>query len=374
MHILFTFKETVSQIRSIYSSESVLKNHGGSILSLTILNKLILTLDKFGQFIGKTSERITVREKGDLVQEVPFFQVEQILVVGNGISFSSDLINECAERGIPITFLTSTGKPLARLASPDLVGTVATRREQLLAYSDRRSVLLAKLFIEGKIRNQMSTLKYFARHRKEANREVYEKICQGNDKLESLLKECDSLDGAKIDEVRELLLSIEGRAASVYWEIVGEIFPAELNFTGRERRGATDPVNSALNYGYGILYSQIWNAVVLAGLDPFAGFLHADRPGKPSLVLDLIEEFRSFVVDRTVISYFSKGGSLKMDGDCIADDARRDLGNRVLNRLNEEERFKGKKHKVRTIVQLQSRHLATFLRGEGKYKPFVGSW
>src|SRR5438477_161295 len=76
---------------------------------------------------------------------------------------------------------------------------------------------------------------------------------------------------------------------------------------GRETRGAVDPLNSALNYGYGVLYAQVEQALILAGLDPYAGFLHADRPGKPSLVLDLIEEVRQTVVDRTVIGLVNRG-------------------------------------------------------------------
>lgn len=335
---------------------------------------MILTADRFGQFVGRTSERITVKEKGQVVEEVPFFQVEQILVIGRGISLSSDLVQDCAERGIPITFMSSQGKPIARLSSPDLVGTVITRREQILASFDERSRQVVQYFLDGKIRNQMNTLKYFARHRKEANREVYERIVSGNAELEKLLAELGGVANGTADTERGLLLSIEGRAAAVYWEIIGQIFPPELVFSGRERRGATDPINSALNYGYGILYSQVWGAIVLAGLDPFAGFLHTDRPGKPSLVLDLIEEFRSFAVDRPLVSLFTKGGQVKMEEDRIAEDSRRELAKRFVERLDEEETFEGKKHKLRTILQLQARHLAVFLRKEGPYKPFVGSW
>src|SRR5881409_3033564 len=82
---------------------------------------------------------------------------------------------------------------------------------------------------------------------------------------------------------------LEGRAAQGYWSQIASIIPAELAWPGRETRGATDPFNAALNYGYGILYGQVEQALTLAGLDPYGGFLHADRPGKRSLVLDLIE-------------------------------------------------------------------------------------
>ena len=95
------------------------------------------------------------------------------------------------------------------------------------------------------------------------------------------------MSGGEIDEIRERLLSIEGRAAQRYWSSIKDIIPAELAWPGRQTRGAKDLFNSLLNYGYGVLYAQVEQAILLAGLDPYAGFLHADRPGKPSLVLDL---------------------------------------------------------------------------------------
>jgi len=335
---------------------------------------MILTVDGFGRFIGRTSERIVVKEKGKLVQEVPFFQVEQVLVVGNGVSLSSDLVRDCAERGIPILFLSNSGKPVGRLSSPDLVGTVSTRREQMMALLDGRGLQVTKLFLEGKIKNQMATLKYFGRHRKEANREVFERIYQGTDAMEDLLDDLKAVGEGTVDQHREYLLSIEGRAAAHYWDLIGQIFPPELGFVGRERRGATDPVNSAFNYCYGILYTQIWGAVVLAGLDPFAGFLHTDRPGKPSLVLDCIEEFRSFAVDRPLVAFFTKGSKLRMEDDRIAEDSRRELTGKFFARLDEEKMYDSKRHKLRTILQMQARRLAVFLRNEGGYRPFVGSW
>jgi hypothetical protein len=88
------------------------------------------------------------------------------------------------------------------------------------------------------------------------------------------------------------------------------MLPDALGFAGRSHQGATDAVNAALNYGYGILTAHVWGAVMNAGLEPFAGFLHVDRSGKPSLVLDLMEEFRQPVVDRPILSWLNKGGQL----------------------------------------------------------------
>ncbi|MBT9148386.1 MAG: CRISPR-associated endonuclease Cas1 1 [Syntrophomonadaceae bacterium] len=147
-----------------------------------------------------------------------------------------------------------------------------------------------------------------------------------------------------------------------------------MDFPGREHRGAEDPLNSMLNYGYGILYSQLWSAVLLAGLEPFAGYMHVDRPGKPSLVLDLIEEFRQPVVDRVVIAMFSKGCKVQLEEDKLSATLRKELAEKILGRLETTENYDGKKYKLSTIIQRQSRSIATFVRGEGKYRPFVGGW
>jgi CRISPR-associated protein Cas1 len=116
------------------------------------------------------------------------------------------------------------------------------------------------------------------------------------------------------------------------------------------------------------LYSQVWGAVLNAGLEPFAGFLHVDRPGKPSLVLDMVEEFRQPVVDRAVIAYLNLGEEVKLVQGMLEAETRKALVERVLNRLLATETYQGKRYQVRSIVQMQARRLASFLRGEGVYK------
>src|SRR5581483_9902432 len=133
-------------------------------------------------------------------------------------------------------------------------------------------------------------------------------------------------------------------------------------------------VNALLNYGYGILYAQVWGAVVNAGLEPFAGFLHVDRPGKPSLVLDLVEEFRQPVVDRTVIAFINLGQSFGMKDGLLDQETRRIIGERILERLASTERFRGEHFQIRSIIQMQARTLVSFLRRKSKYRPFSFRW
>ncbi|MDO8691572.1 MAG: CRISPR-associated endonuclease Cas1 [Dehalococcoidia bacterium] len=123
----------------------------------------------------------------------------------------------------------------------------------------------------------------------------------------------------------------------------------DFGWEGRVTRGATDLVNSCLNYGYGILYSHVQRAVLLAGLDPYAGFVHVDRAGKPSLVLDLTEEFRQMVVDRTIFGLLNRGVKVEAEEGRLVESSRRLLAEQVYARLDGEEPYEGKKHKLRTI-------------------------
>ena len=179
-----------------------------------------------------------------------------------------------------------------------------------------------------------------------------------------------------MDEVRGQILSIEGRAAKKYWDALKQVIPERYGWPGRRGRGARDPVNAALSYGYGILYGQIERALVLAGLDPYGGFIHTDRPGKPSLVFDLIEEFRQVVVDRTVVGMANKGMKLELDDKgLLVEEARRAVAEKVLARLEAAERYERKRQPLRVIIQSQARHIATFVRGDrAVYEPFVARW
>lgn len=328
----------------------------------------------FGTTLSKKSERLVIKEQGKVIDEIPFRDISTLTIASRGVSLSSDVILECIENGIQVNFLTSSGKPYAKVTSPQLSGTVITRREQILAYTDERGLSLALAFINGKIKNQINVLKYFGKYRRSADSALYEEINLRVSEIEKIRAELQQVSGTRIDDARGTIFSIEGRAAQCYWDGVGILLGQKIDFLGRERRGAEDPVNSALNYGYGILYSQVWGAVMLAGLEPFAGFLHTDRPGKPSLVLDLTEEFRPCIVDRTIAGMIMRGTAIKQQDNRLAEETRRELARRVLERLDGEEKYDGKKHRLKAIIQRQARQVAAFLRGESKYKPFIAAW
>jgi len=335
-----------------------------------------LILDRYGLFLSKHSERLRVKSEGQIMEEVPLIHLDSVLITSRGVTVSSDVVEVCAERGIDIVFILGNGEVYGRLSGPALVGTVKTRREQLMALGDRRGLELGKAFAAGKIKNQKNILRYFAKYRKIVDRELFAFLENSREKLEGNIKTLMDITGMNVDEKRDFILNIEGRSAAIYWEAIRALLRDDMEWQGREGRGASDPINSALNYGYAILYGQVEKAVLLAGLDPYAGFVHTDRSGKPSLVLDLIEEFRQQVVDRVIFGMLGKGSEIKVNDEGKLDEkTRKTIAQKFFERLDGEERYEGKKQKLRTIILKQAQAVASFVRADRPaYKPFVGGW
>ena len=300
--------------------------------------------------------------------EVPFFRVKELVIEGRGVSISSDVIEELCSRNVPVHFIRRSGRSVAMLLSPDLVGMVKTRRAQVRAYGGVLGVEYARSVVIGKMRNQAALLKYFGKYK---GREGLEEILKG---LGALVRRGRRVKGRNVEEVRGKFLMYESQAGRLYWEGVKILSDGKFEFEVREKRGARDSFNVALNYGYGILRGVVTGALQTAGLDPYAGFLHTDRSGRPSLVLDAMEEFRQPVVDRAVISLFDLGVKVGVDGNGLDDDGKKAVRDRVYERLESKCVFRGRRWSMEGIVQRQARSLAVFLRGDGRYRPYVMKW
>jgi CRISPR-associated protein Cas1 len=343
-----------------------------------------LIVDEYGAHVGKYSERLKVTKKGETLAQAPLLHLESVTVANQGVSISAEAVRECTERGIPIFFLSGTGTPYASLYSAGLTGTIATRRAQLAAFESVRGLRLAMAFGMGKLANQANLIKYMAKYRKESDPELFEELrLRAGEVLDQWIaierigQYPEVQEGlANLADFRAELLGLEGRAAERYWGAIRRVLPEKFGFPGRAGRGATDPVNAALNYSYGILYGQCERCLVLAGLDPYAGFLHVDRPGKPSLTLDFIEEYRQAVVDRTVIGLANKSVTFDQDDrGLLVKETRQMLAAKVQERLDGPVSYEGKRRPLRAVIQLQARHVATFLRGERpQYAPYQMGW
>ncbi|MEW6189021.1 MAG: CRISPR-associated endonuclease Cas1 [Actinomycetota bacterium] len=338
-----------------------------------------LVIDGFGKFLGIEDDQIVVREKGSVIHRVPPGEIRQVIISGKG-SLSTHALEKLLENQVDVLFIDFRGKIRARIYGP-ILRTVKTRREQYKAFDDERSVILSKEFAKTKIKNQYAVLGTIAKARKDYDAKTAQAIMNLREKIRDQLKELDEAKEEKCNDIREKIMGIEGNSSSYYWLALSKIFPTEFNFAGRTGRYATDPINAMLNYGYGVLLGDVLRAIHLAGLDPYAGFLHVDRPGRESMALDLIEEFRQQVVDKPVIKLVTKK-QVSIDdfeifgNSCrIKDDARLLLLREVLGKLESKVEYRGKKYTFTQVIQKQAIQIAKFLRGEiSSYRGFYLRW
>jgi CRISPR-associated protein Cas1 len=340
-------------------------------------------LDDFGIFLGRKRNRFSVKKNGE-IKEIVADDVDSIICCSSGVAISTSALELATENNIQVVFAKYRGWPYAVLMPASLTGSVRARREQFLAYNDERSVVLAKKFIAGKLVNQANFLKLMAKNRRQTDPKLSEKLYESGKLIDEANDRISREQGSKIDATRQQIMNLEAEAARYYWECVRQILPAELEFTGRITRGATDPFNAMLNFGYQtVLFPEVWKAVSYAGLDFYAGYLHADRSGKPSLVLDLMEEFRQQLVDRTLIGLITK--NVIKPNEIIAPDSveegrvlRKDVIKVLLaslqERLDSNVMFNGQKGSLKSFIHLQPRCMVRFLLREADYVPFCLGW
>jgi len=322
-----------------------------------------LIVNEFGSYLSKKENRFVIKTK-EKEDEYSADQVEQI-IISSPSSISEGVVKLAIEKNIDIVYTSYSGRPFARIYPCTLGGTTLTRREQAKAYFDLRGIRLVKKILEAKLENQLFLIKRLSKTREGLfSKEIVS--------LEKHLKKLKVFSGELIDDCRQKLLGYEGYAASVYFSCLNKIVP----FGNREPK-AEDIFNTALNYGYGILYSEIERACILSGLDPYLGFLHMDRYGKPSMVLDLVEQFRP-IIDRAIINLFVRkqvsDSDLEKIGEAIllTKDGRTKIIEEVMESLSFKVSFNNKKLTISAIILEQGREIARFLLGNSEdYKPFI---
>ncbi len=310
-----------------------------------------LIVDGYGVFVGIKNGMILIR--GDEEREIPVGNVEQVVITTKGVSISSAFLRIAFKNNLDVIVLDSNGSPLGRFMPFMKKANVKVRKEQYKAQEDERGAFLARSFARGKIMNQYYLLKSIAKNRK--RKDVLE-LCYGIKERAERVSEFNT---------PERIIQEEAKAAEMYWEGIAEFY----EFEGRKKRydNPTDPLNVMLNYGYSVLMSYVWLALELTCLDVYAGFLHAENPKRPALVVDLMEEFRQPVVDRAV---FRVRNAEVKDGKLSAK-TRRELMLEIQRRLNTKVTFENRKLPIEYHMYLQARRIERFLLGKGRYSPFI---
>jgi CRISP-associated protein Cas1 len=335
---------------------------------MAIIEDLIVT--EPGSFVGLNGKRIRVELKTGETVEAPILHLRSVQVLTRAASVSVAAIAACCEAGIAVHLIDGYEGHCASLVSSALTTVITSRRAQLEALHDARGVAIARALGAGKIRSQAYNLRYVARRQEGA---IAAALQEADADLLGYADRLEALDAETVDEVRAAMMGIEGYCARRYWQALTPVIPAQYGWTERTGRHAGDPVNVLLNYGYGILYGEVQKALIVAGLEPYAGLIHTDRPGKPSLTCDLIEEFRAPIVDRTVIGLVNRQFTVTFRDDGRLDhECRRALAEHIISRLKAQGVYGRKKYELRSIIQMQARRLAAAFRGDQEYQSYGG--
>ncbi len=327
-----------------------------------------------GLFLGKRDKMVTVRKHGNIEKEIPLINLRNITVLSKGVSFSSNLVQACAINKISIDFLGNNGMPYAMIISPSFVD-VQIGTAQLSAYSNNKSFYLIRKFVYGKINNQANLIKYYGKYYLKHHHEFSRVYSSYLSDMKAHSGAALKLKDKTLDEFRLKMFAIEGQASAKYWKIVEVLVKSKRPFDGRVRQGATDLVNCMLNYGYGILYARITQAIIHARLNPCLSYLHKPERNRPSLVFDMIEEFRQPVVDRAIFALLMKNKNLIADHGLLDEHTRNLVANKVIDRINTMEMFRNREMRLSEIIQAQAYALAKFIEGEAKsYKPYRSKW
>lgn len=259
-----------------------------------LLNTLFLTTQKL--YLKKQGETLVVKSGEETKLQLPLINLSGIVCFGN-ISISPFLLGHCAKCGISISFLSEHGKFLARVQGP-VSGNVLLRRAQYkMTDNPNLCVMIAKNIVIGKIANCRTVLQRALRdHENKIDSLSMSGVVNDLDRAIERVNFCEDL---------EILRGIEGDSARQYFSVFNNLIVAQkenFKFCERSRRPPMDRVNALLSFVYTLLYHDIRSALECTGLDPSVGFLHRDRPGRLSLALDLMEEFRPYFADRLVLS------------------------------------------------------------------------
>ena len=337
------------------------------------LNTLYVTTQ--GAYLAKDGESILVRVEGRPKARVPAHNLAGIVCFGN-VSFSPFLLGHCSERGILVSFLTQRGRFLARIHGK-VSGNVLLRREQYRRADDEDAcAAIARNVVVAKSANCRLSLLRARRDRPDS---------PGGPAVEAAAAELSRcLRQVQRERSVESIRGVEGAAARAYFGVFRYLITQQVDsfaFTGRSRRPPLDRINALLSFVYTLLVHDVTSALEGVGLDPAVGFLHRDRPGRPSLALDMMEELRPYVADRLSLALVNLRTlnpdhfNVEESGAVLLTEDGRMVVLRAYQKRKDEELthpFLGEKVTVGMLPHLQALLLARHLRGDlDAYPPFL---
>ncbi len=338
-----------------------------------LLNTLFVTTQ--GTVLHRENDTIDVRDKNDSLLKMPIHLLSGVVCFGV-VTVTPPCMALCAENGVVVSFLSEYGRFLARVVGP-VSGNVLLRKAQYKASDDLLlSARIARRIVTAKVANSRTLLQRFCRdHSDSKNAATVRETVDNLSSVVNALKQEESLD---------VVRGREGDAARRYFGVFDHLIVTqkdEMQFRGRSRRPPLDPVNALLSFLYTMLVHDVTSACESVGLDPAVGYLHRDRPGRPGLALDIMEELRPVLADRLVLSLINRG-QVKLADFCIGETGAVLLNNdsrkMILAAWQEKKReefvhpFIEEKVELGQIAFVQALLLSRYLRGDlDDYPAFI---
>jgi len=317
--------------------------------------------------IIRVKEGVLTLARGAKLVKIRFDDLDE-LRLGPGMMISTDVLIHAVNAKTMILIADSKGELVGIFMPATYTGTVKTQREQIRAYDDARGLTLAKSFAKTSILTRAALLNYLASNRVGTPEE--EILKNASLSIEEKALKIDNIVG-KLDEIRQQIMAIEANAAEIYFKTLQYVIPEKYCYMGkRTRRPPEDPFNAAISFVNNRIREIALQAVIAAGLHPYFGFLHADKPGRFSMALDLAEEFivpvghtvaiKLFVREIMKETDFVKRGKAVFLSKEGRDKVLRELEEKLAKKI----RFKGVNTTIRGAIYRQARHLASYLKGE----------
>ncbi len=332
----------------------------------------VLYLQEPGSHVGKRSEHLVVRKDGRDIQRIPLHAVRQVVILSS-VQVSTQALETLATNGIPVAFVNGYGRFIATL-QPAPPKNVSLREAQFRRFADPAECLsLTRAVVRAKLTNQRTLLMRCLRSRPDdadddAGRGSHEPAARDLAELMARLDEATAVDS---------LLGLEGQGAALYFGQFNRFLKAQppgraFDFQNRNRRPPKDPVNALLSFAYALLAKDCFSALCVVGFDPYRGFFHTGRHGRPSLALDLMEEFRAVIADSVVLTLINNRVVTPDDFLTWRDACQlTDEGRKKFFAAYEQRRATvvthplfGYKMSYNRMLEVQARLLAAYVRGE----------
>lgn len=331
-----------------------------------------LIINTYGCFIGLSGKGITVKQQGKVIYQKPVGALSHITISSKGVTLSSNLIDYCLANKISIDFFNSSGVHTGSILSNKYIESTLWNKQAQCG--DEKRLILAASIINAKLKNQFNLVKYFHKYHKHCYDTLsnkFNELSAFHSQFKQFLRQKRNADKDYVAQ----LVGYEAQGALKYWDYIRELLSDdEVNFVKREHKGATDLVNCMLNYGYAVLYTRVWQALLGAKLNPFDSIIHVRQPGKPTFVYDVVEMFRSQVVDRVVVSLIQKGTTLQVSKGLLESNTKKSLLKSLMERLSRYENYRGEEISMEQIIRRQAKEIADWIAEDKKYKPYISKW